>query len=124
MVRHFNRAEFRCHCRCMGDTVDYELMDALEALRLTLGKPINISSGFRCAEHNKKVNGAKNSYHLLGKAADIIVADVSPEDVARAANGLWPHKYGIGVYKGHTHIDVRSHARARWGIEYSWGFNV
>ena len=43
----------------------------LEPLRVAMGKPINISSGFRCQELNKKVGGVYNSQHLKGQAADI-----------------------------------------------------
>ena len=43
----------------------------LEPLRVAMGKPIKISSGFRCQELNKKVGGVYNSQHLKGQAADI-----------------------------------------------------
>ena len=43
----------------------------LEPLRVAMGKPINVSSGFRCQELNKKVGGVYNSQHLKGQAADI-----------------------------------------------------
>ena len=42
----------------------------LEPLRVAMGKPIKISSGFRCQELNKKVGGVYNSQHLKGQAAD------------------------------------------------------
>ena len=43
----------------------------LEPLRVAMGKPINISSGFRCPQLNKAVGGVYNSQHLKGQAADI-----------------------------------------------------
>ena len=43
----------------------------LEPLRVAMGMPIKISSGFRCQELNKKVGGVYNSQHLKGQAADI-----------------------------------------------------
>lgn len=43
----------------------------LDPLRLFYGKPININSGYRCPELNKKVGGVWNSQHLTGEAADI-----------------------------------------------------
>ena len=46
-------------------------MDCLEAIRLEWGKPIVITSGYRCPELNKAVNGSKMSHHLVGQAADI-----------------------------------------------------
>ena len=43
----------------------------LEPLRVAMGKPINISSGFRSQALNKAVGGVYNSQHLKGQAADI-----------------------------------------------------
>ena len=43
----------------------------LEPLRVAMGEPISISSGFRCQELNQKVGGVRNSQHLKGQAADI-----------------------------------------------------
>ena len=43
----------------------------LEPLRVAMGKPINISSGYRCERLNKAVGGVYNSQHLKGQAADI-----------------------------------------------------
>ena len=43
----------------------------LEPLRKAMGKPIKISSGYRCERLNKAVGGVYNSQHLKGQAADI-----------------------------------------------------
>ena len=48
-------------------------MEVLQPLRDFLGKPVVISSGYRCAELNKAVGGVKNSQHMKGEAADIHV---------------------------------------------------
>lgn len=48
----------------------------LQPLRTAFG-PISITSGYRTAESNSAVGGAKNSYHLLGLAADIWCGDVA-----------------------------------------------
>lgn len=47
----------------------------LDPLREAYGKPIIVTSGFRCQELNDKVRGAKNSHHLRGMAADIVAKD-------------------------------------------------
>lgn len=41
-----------------------DLLDALQKFRDGLGKPIKITSGYRCEKLNKLVNGVKNSSHL------------------------------------------------------------
>lgn len=43
----------------------------LDPLREMYGKPIHVNSGFRATNVNKAVNGAKNSDHLFGFAADL-----------------------------------------------------
>ena len=43
----------------------------LEPLRVAMGRPIRISSGYRCERLNQAVGGVKNSQHLKGQAADI-----------------------------------------------------
>ena len=45
----------------------------LDPIREAWGKPIIVSSGYRCKELNALVGGVKNSHHLLGCAADITV---------------------------------------------------
>lgn len=45
-------------------------INILQPLRDYIG-PISVSSGYRCPRLNKAVNGAKNSQHLSGEAADI-----------------------------------------------------
>lgn len=43
----------------------------LDPLREAYGKPIIVTSGYRCKELNQAIGGAKNSDHLYGQAADI-----------------------------------------------------
>jgi hypothetical protein len=44
----------------------------LEAVRIRLGAPIIITSGYRCPELNKAVGGQPNSQHMTGEAVDFI----------------------------------------------------
>jgi len=109
---HFSRSEFACKCQCGFDTVDVELIYVLSALRSALG-PTKINSGCRCHDHNRAVGGVKDSQHVLGRAADIVVKDVPPDEVADYLEEKYPNQYGIGRYNTFTHIDTRG-ARARW----------
>lgn len=116
---HFDRREFRCRCnKCDFDTVDHELTLVLEALHDHFNSPIRINSGCRCPAQNAIEGGAPSSQHLRGKAADVVVAGVSPETVANYLEAAYPTRYGIGRYpkKGFTHIDVRPE-KARWTIQ-------
>lgn len=66
------------------------VQNVLQPLRDRLNKIVNITSGYRCPELNKKVGGASNSQHQYGQAADIIVQGYTPEQVYRyiKASGL------------------------------------
>ena len=48
-----------------------ELLEVLDGLREHYGKPIKITSGYRCAELNKLVGGSPTSAHVIGYAADL-----------------------------------------------------
>ena len=47
----------------------------LDPIRETWGRPITVSSGYRCKQLNALVGGAKYSHHILGCAADIIAGN-------------------------------------------------
>lgn len=57
-----------------------ELSELLEKIRTIYGKPIIVTSGYRCEKLNKAVGGAKGSQHRLGQAADIRSVSDSIED--------------------------------------------
>ena len=44
--------------------------DILQPLRDALGKPITITSGYRCQKLNELIGGAENSQHQDGEAVD------------------------------------------------------
>ena len=110
---------------CKGSDVvllDDELVVLLQCIREHFGKPITITSGYRTAAHNAKVGGSKSSQHLLGRAADIQVADTDPMVVAAYAESLMPTWGGVGRYpvkagraKGWVHVDTRAN-KSRWTL--------
>lgn len=55
----------------------------LQPLRDKVGKPITISSGYRCKELNALVGGAETSQHAKGEASDIKIAGMKPVEVAQ-----------------------------------------
>ena len=117
MSPNFERSEFACQCGCGFDTVDYELVQCLEKLRAHFDRPIKITSGCRCTEHNTKVGGSPKtdtsmgSQHLYGRAADIQVQSVDPAIVYEVAVQIGFN--GTGCYSTFTHCDTRDH-KATW----------
>lgn len=57
--------------------LQYGVEMVLDPLRRLYGKPIIITSGYRCTELNKKVGGVANSWHTQGNAADIHVSSLA-----------------------------------------------
>ena len=117
LTRNFSRREFRCKCgrkNCDAGPLDMRLVYALQQLRDLIGVPIIINSALRCREHNRKVGGTRNSRHLLGTAADIHCADLSPAELRKFAEQIPVfERGGIGIYDWGIHVDVRDR-RARW----------
>jgi hypothetical protein len=80
--------EFECQCknkRCVGKEPQMRmnplLLQALNRVREEFKKPIIVTSGFRCPDHNKAIGGAIKSQHLQGTAADIRPASGKKEDL-------------------------------------------
>jgi uncharacterized protein YcbK (DUF882 family) len=70
------------------------------------GRPIKISSGFRCEDHNVSVGGATNSAHLTGDAVDIAVSS-SKQRFALIREAIYAGFVRIGVSRqGFIHVDV------------------
>lgn len=112
-ANNFNRSEFACKCGCGMDTVDAELLYLLNELRRDGGRAVHILSGNRCEEYNEKVGGAKNSNHLISRAADIMIIGVTPYQVFSHFNQKYPDSFGLGLYKTFVHVDTRD-IMARW----------
>lgn len=112
MSKHFKPSEFACK-HCGEQRPNNELVAALELVRLKFNAPVIITSGYRCPDHNENVGGAPKSKHVDGIAADIKVKGVEPKEVYDYLNETFPTCYGVGLYSGWVHIDVRP-SKARW----------
>lgn len=91
---HFSDAELCCSCGC-GGLPPQEFQDHLERLRTGWGRPLVVSSGYRCSKRNQEVSTTgPNGPHTRG-AVDLIVP---PEDVLRFVHAAillgW---HGIGL---------------------------
>jgi hypothetical protein len=61
------------------------LAQGLEQVQLLTEFPLEISSGYRCPELNRRVGSAKTSQHTQGKAADFTCAEFGPPvDIIKA----------------------------------------
>lgn len=124
MSSFFKLAEFQCQCKenCPGKIPKLRLNDALlttlNAVREKYGKPIIVTSGFRCKRHNSAIGGAVASQHLLGTAADIRPTTNDKEDLEKLYE-ICKEEVGVvglgdGRKKGFIHVDVRPGQRKEW----------
>lgn len=72
---NFARSEFACR-HCGRAEMDADFMQRLQDLRTKYGKPMRITSGYRCTEHpaeaHRKDSGRLGP-HTTGRAADIAI---------------------------------------------------
>lgn len=113
LSKNFRVREFACSDGSDPVFIAEELVEVLQRIRTHFGKPVTITSAYRTPTKNKSVSGTTYSQHLYGRAADIIVRDISPEKVSAYAETLLRNTGGIGTYKTFTHVDTRP-TKARW----------
>ena len=80
------------------------------------GAAVTVVSGCRSLAHNRRIGGARESWHLRCMAADFRVKGVSTSAVYRYASGL-PGRGGVGSYchDSFIHLDVGDRREWHWG---------
>ena len=82
-----------------------EFMQLLDQIRIGVGHALIITSGFRTADHNKKVGGKSSSAHLSGYAADIkAITSSARHDIVKVAIQHGVRRIGIGGT--FVHLDI------------------
>ena len=82
--RYFTLKELIATNKGVDNTPTWEVVEhlaeltekILEPLRAAYGKPITVSSGYRCEKLNKSVGGVSTSAHLIGYAVDLQAKDM------------------------------------------------
>jgi len=110
----------KLQCSCCGTgQLSIATFIILETVRLHFDAPVTVTSGPRCATHNKAVGGAKNSEHLIRPDEDVDAVDIqvkghTPQEVYLYLKNLpYANLLGLGKYKTFVHVDPRGYA-ARW----------
>ena len=107
--------EFECNCGCGLDDIDPRVIYWLQVVRDALGRPVHVTSGLRCEEHNKNEGGHQYSRHQYGLAADIYVCNMMSEVLMDVIQCVTHCRCGIGVYPNRwfIHFEIQSSNR-RW----------
>ena len=94
-AKYFSKEEMACQCGCGESPMDQGFMDKLDALREAYGKPIHITSGYRCPGHPIEARKAKAGAHSSAKAADIGVDRAEAHEILRLAFALEFKRVGV-----------------------------
>ena len=121
MTKNFSKEEFDCNDGSEMPINIYHNMvkvaNQLQILRDELKKPIHINSAYRSEEYNASIGGVKDSQHIMGRAADIVIKGMTPIEVSEVIEDLIQKgdmlQGGIGIYSSFVHYDIRG-TKARW----------
>ncbi|RCS24147.1 DUF882 domain-containing protein [Phyllobacterium salinisoli] len=92
-----------------------QLVALLKTVERHFRRPVMITSGYRSPSHNRAVNGARRSLHMMCAAADIQIDGVSKWDIARYVRSM-PNRGGVGTYchTSSVHIDIGPERDWNW----------
>lgn len=103
---NFTYTELRCKCgKCKSDgsEMNQAFMDKLQALRTRYGKPMPISSAYRCPAHPVEARKAAPGEHTMGFAVDIAVQGAPALELL-----------GLAIAAGFTRIGVQQKGSGRF----------
>lgn len=110
--KNFSESELVCSC-CGKSGVQQWALDKLQAIRDEYGKPMTITSSYRCENHPVERSKAKAGTHNQGIAFDVHV--YGGNDRYELVSLAMKHgANGIGVDKNFVHIDFRDSIRVVW----------
>lgn len=95
---NFAYAELRCrcgHCDSNGHEMDPAFMARLQRLRDAYGKPMQLTSAYRCARHPSEAKKAAPGEHFDGRAVDVRCRGGDALTLLRLALPLGFNRVGI-----------------------------
>jgi zinc D-Ala-D-Ala carboxypeptidase len=127
MLRYFLMEEFKCkgqNCCGGANLMNAEFLDELDELRHRYGKPLFISSAYRCPKHNARVSSTGTTGpHTTGRAVDFSIR--GSEALALLKIALDMKFTGIGInQKGEgrfIHVDNLPNANGQ-PRPHIWGY--
>lgn len=108
---HFTEEEMRCRCGECSGLPKHSFMLMLEALRIVVGTPLVITSGYRCTAYNKAIGGGQ--VHPMGIAADIAATGQLALKIVAKAEALG--FTGIGLKQHGAQSGRFVHVDRWWG---------
>lgn len=98
--------------------METEFMYKLQKLRNVVGLPFQIDSGWRTAAYNAILQGASDSKHMEGIAADINHQNWDGSIKFQFISAASALGFSIGIYEKHFHVDTRKGPKVLWIGKY------
>ena len=107
-IKYFKKPEFACRCGCGADEMNETLICVADRIREHFDRPVNVTSGRRCANHNARVGGVSNSRHTTnpGKAMDFCVVGKTAIQVLDYVKKQPEIRYAYAIDGTYVHMDV------------------
>lgn len=104
-ARYFSEVETMCKCGCGLSLMDQEFMDRLDYLRAKWGKPLIVTSGYRCENHPIEASKERPGSHNTGKAVDIKVVRSDMYEFLKLAYQMGFQGIAPNHRSGFVHLD-------------------
>lgn len=112
MSMYFTDSELACKC-CGAQGCAPDAVAALNELRSAYGRPLTLTSAYRCREHPAEASKSSPGQHHAGTAFDIRVTDgAMAYRVMQLAFAMGWH--GIALGNGFVHVDRRAGTPVTW----------
>src|SRR5690606_5583624 len=115
LSKHFRVGDFAAKDGAPYARIAPELVELLDDLTEHFGTRVHINSAYRHPGLNfsARIDGAADSRHMAGLAADIWVEGHSPFEVAETLVNIRGCRIGLGLGEHYLHVDLRDWA-ASW----------
>lgn len=110
--KNFKSEELACSC-CGKEEIQQWALDKLQMVRNSTGRPLKITSAYRCIKHPVESRKKKAGTHHQGIAFDIYTSN-GAERYQIITQGLLAGATGIGVAKSFIHLDWRDGTPVVW----------
>ncbi len=112
---NFTVSEFKCS-HCGANEMRPEFMERLQLLRLEFGKPMRITSGYRCPKHPIEAKKTAPGPHATGLACDVGVQGADAHQLlglalAQGFKGIGVQQKGEGRF---LHLDLVTEQGRLW----------
>lgn len=114
-TKNFKDSEWRCKCGCnQPHKMDSGTMLKVQALREIYGKPLTLTSAWRCKNHPSESRKKSPGQHNKGAAVDIAVTsgNMAYKLIKIALTDLGCKGFAVG--NGFVHLDWREATPVTW----------